>query len=85
MDGMSAAAPVARGEHSRLFKLLWLSGYLPHLAGCAACGEEKPLVGFSAQAGGGVCAECGSGAVAVPADGFEAVRGFLERTAPRVG
>src|SRR5215211_3898090 len=31
-------------------KLLWLSGYLPHLAGCASCGEEAPLVGFSAAA-----------------------------------
>ena len=60
-------------------KLLWLAGYLPHLAGCAACGEEKPLVGFWAQAGGGVCAECGSDSLAVSAEGFEAVRGFLER------
>jgi DNA repair protein RecO (recombination protein O) len=60
-------------------KLLWLSGYLPHLAGCAACGKEKPLVAFSPQAGGGVCAECAAGAVAISADGFEAVRGFLER------
>jgi DNA repair protein RecO (recombination protein O) len=60
-------------------KLLWLSGYLPHLAGCAACGEEKPLVGFSAQAGGGVCAECSSGSLVVSSEGFEAVRGFLER------
>jgi DNA repair protein RecO (recombination protein O) len=60
-------------------KLLWLSGYLPHLAGCAACGDEKALVGFSAEAGGGVCADCGSGAVAVSAEGFETVRGFLER------
>jgi DNA repair protein RecO (recombination protein O) len=61
-------------------KLLWLSGYLPHLAGCAACGEERPLVGFSAQAGGGVCAECGAGAIDVSPEGFEAVRGFLERS-----
>jgi DNA repair protein RecO (recombination protein O) len=60
-------------------KLLWLSGYLPHLAGCAACGEERPLVGFSAQAGGGVCAECGAGAIDVSPEGFETVRGFLER------
>jgi DNA repair protein RecO (recombination protein O) len=60
-------------------KLLWLSGYLPHLAGCASCGEERPLVGFSAQAGGGVCAECGNGAFDVSPEGFEAVRGFLER------
>ena len=61
-------------------KLLWLSGYLPHLTGCASCGEEKPLVGFSAQAGGGVCAGCQSGALDVSPDGFEAVRGFLERS-----
>jgi DNA repair protein RecO (recombination protein O) len=60
-------------------KLLWLSGYLPHLAGCASCGEELPLVGFSAQAGGGVCAGCQAGALDISAEGFEAVRGFLER------
>ena len=59
-------------------KLLWLSGYLPHLAGCAACGEEKPLVAFSPQAGGGVCAECSAGALTVSAEGFETVRCFLE-------
>src|SRR5919199_751204 len=29
-------------------KLLWLSGYLPHLTSCAECGaEEKPLIGYS--------------------------------------
>jgi DNA repair protein RecO (recombination protein O) len=60
-------------------KLLWLSGYLPHLTGCAACGEETSLVGFSAQAGGGVCAACEAGAVPVSVDGFEGIRGFLER------
>ena len=46
-------------------KLVWLSGYLPHLAGCASCGEELPLVAFSAR-GAGVSARaarrerCGS-------------------------
>jgi DNA repair protein RecO (recombination protein O) len=60
-------------------KLLWLSGYLPHLAGCASCGEAKPLVGFSAQAGGAVCRACGGGALALTEDGFEAVRALLER------
>ena len=60
-------------------KLLWLSGYLPHLASCAVCGDERPLVGFSAQAGGGVCAECRNGSVLLSADGFEAIRGLLER------
>jgi DNA repair protein RecO (recombination protein O) len=61
-------------------KLLWLSGYLPHLAGCASCGQERPLVGFSARAGGGVCVECQSGALDLSPEGFETVRGFLEHS-----
>src|ERR687887_2291799 len=43
-------------------KLLWLSGYLPHLTSCAECGAEGPLVGYSARAGGAVCGRCGSDA-----------------------
>jgi DNA repair protein RecO (recombination protein O) len=40
-------------------KLLWLSGYLPHVSGCAECGEEgQPLVGYAPGAGGAVCARC---------------------------
>ena len=42
-------------------KLLWLSGYLPHLTSCADCGaESEPLVGYSPQAGGAVCSDCAS-------------------------
>ncbi len=36
-------------------KLLWLSGYLPHVTACVECGEAGGLVGFSARAGGAVC------------------------------
>ena len=83
LDGVEARLPAQPALDplvlSFQLKLLWLSGYLPHLAGCAACGEERPLVAFSAQAGGGVCAECGDGARAVSPEGFETVRGFLER------
>ncbi len=40
-------------------KLLWLSGYLPHLTSCAECGaEDATLVGFSPRAGGAVCGGC---------------------------
>ena len=61
-------------------KLIWLSGYLPHLAGCAGCGETgKPLVGFSARAGGAVCAGCDSGALPLSEAGFLGVRELLER------
>jgi DNA repair protein RecO (recombination protein O) len=59
-------------------KLLWLAGYLPHLAGCASCGGEEPLVGFSALSGGGVCAACSAGSISVTAGGFETMRRFLE-------
>lgn len=59
-------------------KLLWLSGYLPHLTSCAACGEEKPLVGFSARAGGAVCRECGVGAHPLSEAGFLGIRALLE-------
>jgi DNA repair protein RecO (recombination protein O) len=39
-------------------KLLWLSGYLPHVTSCAECGAEQELVGYSPRAGGAVCASC---------------------------
>jgi len=40
-------------------KLLWLSGYLPHLTSCAECGvDDATLVGYSPSAGGAVCPEC---------------------------
>ncbi len=35
-------------------KLLWLSGYLPHVTTCVECGAGD-LVGFSPRAGGAVC------------------------------
>jgi DNA repair protein RecO (recombination protein O) len=44
-------------------KLLWLSGYLPHLTSCANCGRADELVGYSPQAGGAVCHTCGDGAI----------------------
>ncbi len=46
-------------------KLLWLSGYLPHLTSCANCGRVDELVGYSPQAGGAVCHTCGEGAIAL--------------------
>ena len=59
-------------------KLLWLAGYLPHLASCANCDEPGPLVGFSAAAGGAICDRCSEGAIRVSADGFLAIRVLLE-------
>ena len=43
-------------------KLLWLSGYLPHLTSCAECGAAgTALVGYSPRAGGAICRACAAG------------------------
>lgn len=60
-------------------KLLWLSGYLPHLTSCAECGAEGPLAGYSPRAGGAVCRDCGEGALPLSARGIEAIEELLRR------
>src|SRR3954466_7992259 len=53
-SGRPALDPLAL---SFQLKLLWLSGYLPHLTSCANCGSnDAPLIGYSAAAGGAGCA-----------------------------
>jgi DNA repair protein RecO (recombination protein O) len=71
-----AADPLAL---SFQLKLLWLAGYLPHLASCAGCGAEGPFGAFSPAAGGAVCDACRSGAITLSADAFEGIRALLER------
>ena len=56
-------------------KLLWLSGFLPHLGSCVECGAEEALVAFLPSAGGVVCAACDRGGIALSADGL---RGLAE-------
>src|SRR5437868_3428617 len=46
--GRAALDPLALAFQ---LKLLWVSGYLPHLTSCVECGAET-LVGFSSRAGG---------------------------------
>jgi DNA repair protein RecO (recombination protein O) len=58
-------------------KLLWLSGYLPHVGSCAECGAEGPLAGYSARAGGTVCESCSAGALSLSADGLAGMDGLL--------
>jgi DNA repair protein RecO (recombination protein O) len=50
-------------------KLLWVSGYLPHLTSCVECGAGA-LVGFSPRAGGAVCAEHAGGSLSLSRDGL---------------
>jgi DNA repair protein RecO (recombination protein O) len=58
-------------------KLLWLSGYLPHLTSCAECGAEGPLVGYSPRAGGAVCERCGADSLPLSGEGILGIEGLL--------
>jgi len=61
-------------------KLLWLSGYLPHLTSCAECGrKDEPLVGYSARAGGAVCRACADGALSLSPAGIGGIEALLAR------
>ncbi|MGH3008885.1 MAG: DNA repair protein RecO [Gaiellaceae bacterium] len=63
-------------------KLLWLSGYLPHVSGCAECGAEgTPLVGYSPRAGGAVCDRCAPAAeaLALSTEGIAGIASLLAR------
>jgi DNA repair protein RecO (recombination protein O) len=59
-------------------KLLWLSGYLPHLTSCSECGsQDEPLVGYSASAGGAVCRACADGALSLSPAGIRGIEALL--------
>jgi len=55
-------------------KLLWVSGYMPHLDGCVECGLAGELVGYAPSAGGAVCRDCGPGTIALSPEGLRAIR-----------
>jgi DNA repair protein RecO (recombination protein O) len=67
-------------------KLLWLSGYLPHLTSCADCGSEtEPLVGYSPAAGGAVCRNCNAGALVLSPAGITGIEALLARPLGEAG
>jgi DNA repair protein RecO (recombination protein O) len=69
-------------------KLLWLSGYLPHLTSCAECGaDDASLVGYSPRAGGAVCGGCAgqAEALALSADGIRGIEALLARPLAAAG
>jgi DNA repair protein RecO (recombination protein O) len=61
-------------------KLLWLSGYQPHLDACADCGADDGLVGYSARAGGMVCGSCANGTLSVTPTSLATMRALLRAT-----
>jgi DNA repair protein RecO (recombination protein O) len=77
LEGRPALDPLAL---SFQLKLLWLSGYLPHLTSCAECGADaRALVGYSAKAGGAVCRACADGALALSPAGIAGIEALLNR------
>ena len=59
-------------------KLLWLSGYVPHLEGCVECGATDELVGYLPQAGGAVCPSCAPAeTVYLTPDGFRGIHALI--------
>jgi DNA repair protein RecO (recombination protein O) len=80
-DAEVGEGPPARNPLALSFqlKLLWLSGYLPHLTSCAECGAETELAGFSPRAGGAVCAACANGALPLSGGGISGIEGLLSR------
>ena len=59
-------------------KLLWLSGYVPHLESCVECGGTDGLVGYLARAGGAVCSPCAPDeTVFVTPDGFRGMHALI--------
>jgi DNA repair protein RecO (recombination protein O) len=58
-------------------KLLWLSGYLPHVTTCVECGANGGLTGFSARAGGAVCGAHGRGSFPLSPEGLVGIERLL--------
>jgi DNA repair protein RecO (recombination protein O) len=85
LEAVDALPAGARGKASLdplalsfQLKLLWLSGYLPHLEGCVECGGNDELVGYLASAGGAVCAACApTETVELAPEGFRGIRALL--------
>jgi DNA repair protein RecO (recombination protein O) len=67
-------------------KLLWLSGYLPHVTSCAECGVEQGLVGYSPRAGGAVCATCrDETTLTLAPEGLTGIEALLRRPLAEAG
>ena len=75
LKGRAALDPLALAFQ---LKLLWLSGYVPHVEGCVECGGTEALVGYLPRSGGAVCAACApSETVMLSPEGFRGILGLL--------
>jgi DNA repair protein RecO (recombination protein O) len=84
LDALDAAGSLAPARPaldpivlSFQLKLLWLSGYLPHLESCVECGATERIVGYVPGAGGVVCAECDPGAIPISPEGLRGIASLV--------
>jgi DNA repair protein RecO (recombination protein O) len=61
-------------------KLLWLSGFLPHLGSCVECGAVEGLTAFLPQAGGVVCEACDRSGILLSPEGLRGLAELLGAT-----
>lgn len=79
---LADADPRAAGPALALafrLKLLLVAGFAPELGRCATCGAHERLTGFSAAAGGVVCADCLDGGFSCDAAVVQFMRDALGR------
>jgi DNA repair protein RecO (recombination protein O) len=73
--GRAALDPVAIAFQ---LKLLWLSGYVPHVESCVECGEVEGLIGYLPRAGGAVCSPCAPDeTVFLSPEGFRGMKALI--------
>jgi DNA repair protein RecO (recombination protein O) len=74
-SGRAALDPLALAFQ---LKLLWLSGYVPHLESCVECESAEALVGYLPRAGGAVCEACAPAeTVVLSPEGFRGIHALL--------
>jgi DNA repair protein RecO (recombination protein O) len=66
-------------------KLLWVSGYSPHVTSCVNCGGTSDLVGYSPRAGGAVCRACSEGSIALTPAGRAGIDALLRTPLAEAG
>jgi DNA repair protein RecO (recombination protein O) len=75
LRGRAALDPLALAFQ---LKLLWLSGYVPHLDACVECAATEGFVGYLPRAGGAVCSACApTETVPLSPEGFRAIAALL--------
>ena len=80
LDGIPSRAPALPALDplvlSFQLKLLWVSGYMPHLESCVECGAEA-LIGYLPAAAGAVCSDCGAGSIPLSPAGVKAIQALV--------